>query len=149
MYRPWHVWKAVKRHGGGLVIRVVIADDHPHVRLALRHVLEIETDFEVVGEAHDGIRAVEMTEETSPNVVVLDYRMPRLNGLDAAREIGRRWPDVRLVMLSGEDDPDVAAQAAQAGVTSYVSKAGRPETLLSAMRDAASGSFATDDKRPA
>jgi DNA-binding NarL/FixJ family response regulator len=112
----------------------VIADDHPQVRLALRHVLEIESDFEVVGEAHNGADAVDMVEETNPTIVVLDYRMPRLNGLDAAREIGRRWPEVATIMLSGEDDPDVASEAQQAGVSSYVSKTERPESLLSEMR---------------
>ena len=129
------------------MIRVVIADDHPQVRVALRHVLEIETDFEVVGEAQDGVDAVEITEETHPNVVVLDYRMPRLNGIDAAREIGRRWPEVRMVMLSSEEDPQVASEAAQAGVISYVPKTGRPESLLSAMREAAA--HRRDEQRPA
>ncbi len=119
------------------MIRVVIADDHPQVRLALRHVLEIESDFEVVGEARNGVDAVEMAEETKPTIVVLDYRMPRLNGLDAARQIAVRCPDVATIMLSGEDDPTVASEAEQAGITSYVSKTERPESLLSAMREAA------------
>ena len=119
------------------MIRVVIADDHPQIRIALRHVLEIESDFEVVGEAHNGMDAVEMVEETNPTIVVLDCRMPRLNGLDAAREIGRRHPDVATIMLSGEDDPVMAEEAQEAGVTSFVSKADRPELLLSTLREVA------------
>jgi DNA-binding NarL/FixJ family response regulator len=131
------------------MIRVVIADDHPSVRTALRHVLEIEADFEVVGEAHDGAHAVEIAERTQPDLVVLDYRMPQLNGVDAAREILRRFPDVILVMLSGDEDATVATEAAEAGVASYVSKSDRPEELLVAMRRAAGGPDPSGARRPA
>ena len=119
------------------MIRVVIADDQPQIRLALRHVLETEGDFEVVGEAENGEGAVEVAARTRPNVVVLDYRMPHLNGLEAARQILERFPDVVLIMMSGDDDPVIASEAVEAGVTSYVSKTGRPEELLTAMRRAA------------
>lgn len=119
------------------MIRVVIADDHAQVRTALRRVLEIEADFEVVGEARDGEGAVQAAERTRPDLVVLDYRMPRLNGVDAAREIVRRLPDVALIMLSGDEDDEVATEAVRAGVSNYVSKSGAPEDLLTAMRRAA------------
>jgi DNA-binding NarL/FixJ family response regulator len=119
------------------VIRVLIADDHPQIRLALRHVLETEGDFEVVGEAENGATAVEMAARTRPNLVVLDYRMPHLNGLEAARRILERFPDVALIMMSGDDDPVIASEAVDAGVSTYVSKTGRPDELVSAMRRAA------------
>ena len=122
------------------MIRVVIADDHPQIRLALRQVLEVEGDFEVVGEAQNGADAVEVTTQTRPELVVLDYRMPRLNGVEAAREIRRRTPDVALVLLSGDEEPTVQSDAVDAGVSSYVSKSGRPEDLLEALREAAGGS---------
>ena len=129
------------------MIRVVIADDHPQVRVALRHVLEVEGDFEVVGEAGDGADAVEVAGRTQPDVVVLDYRMPQLNGVDAAREIGRQLPGVALIMLSGDDDEGIASQAADVGVASYLSKSQQPEELLMAMRRAAAEPG--DRRRPA
>src|SRR5688572_32572914 len=98
------------------MIRVVIADDHPHVRSALRHVLELESDFDVVAEAEDGQQAVEQVARTSPDLVLLDYRMPHLNGVQVAREIARRAPDTTMVMLTSEDDPRVRAEAANAGI---------------------------------
>jgi DNA-binding NarL/FixJ family response regulator len=122
---------------GSALIRVVIADDHPQVRSALRHVLELETDFEVVGEAEDGARALEEVVRTRPNLVLLDYRMPQLNGVQAAREIGHLAPETAMVMLTSEDDPEVRAQAADAGVARYMLKSGRADELLRTIRAAA------------
>jgi DNA-binding NarL/FixJ family response regulator len=122
------------------LIRVVIADDHPQVRSALRHVLELEPDFEVVGEAEDGARALEEVVRTRPNLVLLDYRMPQLNGVQAAREIGHVAPETAMVMLTSEDDPEVRAQAADAGVARYMLKSGRADELLRTIRAAATES---------
>ena len=121
---------------GSAVIRVVIADDHPQVRTALRHVLELESDFEVVGEAGDGIRALEEVGRTRPNLVLLDYRMPRLNGVEAARRIGHLAPETAMVMLTSEDDPRVRAEAANAGIIRYLLKSGRTDDLLRTLRAA-------------
>lgn len=118
------------------VIRVVIADDHPQVRSALRHVLELEADFEVVGEAEDGIRALEEVVRTRPNLVLLDYRMPQLNGVEAAQRIGDVAPETAMVMLTSEDDPRVRAEAANAGVARYLLKSGRADELLRTLRAA-------------
>jgi DNA-binding NarL/FixJ family response regulator len=125
---------------GSALIRVVIADDHPQVRSALRHVLELEPDFEVVAEAEDGARALEEVVRTRPNLVVLDYRMPQLNGVQAARQIGHVAPETAMVMLTSEDDPEVRAQAADAGVAHYMLKSGRAEELLRTIRAAAAES---------
>jgi DNA-binding NarL/FixJ family response regulator len=122
---------------GSALIRVVIADDHPQVRSALRHVLELEPDFEVVGEAEDGARALEEVVRTRPNLVLLDYRMPQLNGVQAARKIGDVAPETAMVMLTSEDDPEVRAQAADAGVARYMLKSGHADELLRTIRAAA------------
>ena len=116
------------------VIRVVIADDHPQVRSALRHVLELESDFEVVGEAEDGLRAFEEVVRTRPNLVLLDYRMPQLNGVEAAQRIGSVAPETAMVMLTSEDDPRVRAEAEDAGVVRYLLKSGRADELLRTLR---------------
>jgi len=119
------------------LIRVVIADDHPQVRSALRHVLELEPDFEVVGEAEDGVRALEEVERTRPDLVLLDYRMPHLNGVEAAQQISTMAPETTMVMLTSEDDPRVRADAANAGIKRYLLKSGRADELLRTIRAAA------------
>jgi DNA-binding NarL/FixJ family response regulator len=123
----------------GTVIRVVIADDHPHVRSAIRHVLELEDDFEVVAEAEDGVEAVEAVGRTRPDLLVLDYRMPRLNGLQVARQLASVAPQTAMVMLTSEDDPRVRAEASRAGVSRYLLKAGRADDLLRTLRGVGSG----------
>lgn len=124
---------------GLTVIRVVIADDHPHVRSALRHVLELEADFDVVGEAEDGVQAIEQVVRTGADLVVLDYRMPLLNGVQVAREIGRVAPRTAMVMLTSEEDPRVQAESEGAGVDRYLLKSGRADELLTTLRAAAEG----------
>lgn len=119
------------------MIRVVIADDHPSIRLALKQVLEEEGDFEVVGEAADGAEAVRAVAETRPQLVVLDYRMPRGNGLEAARAILQESPGITLVMMTGEEDPAIETEAAEAGVSSYLVKTGMPAEIVGALREAA------------
>lgn len=119
------------------MIRVVIADDHPQVRSALRHVLELESDFEVVAEAEDGAQAVDQVVRTTPDLVILDYRMPHLNGIQVARELGRKTPHTAMVMLTSEDDPSVKTEAENAGVHTYLLKSGRADELLSTLRAAA------------
>ncbi|MGH2692533.1 MAG: response regulator [Actinomycetota bacterium] len=119
------------------MIRVVIADDHPHVRSALRHVLELETDFQVVAEAEDGVQAVEQVVRTRPDLVILDYRMPQLDGVQVAREVARQAPATAMVMLTSEDDPRVRAAASTAGVDRYLLKSGRADELLRSLRAAA------------
>jgi DNA-binding NarL/FixJ family response regulator len=121
------------------VIRVVIADDHPHVRSALRHVLELEADFEVVAEAQNGMEAVIEVLRTRPDLVILDYRMPKLNGIEVAREIGREVPTTAMVMLTSEDDAVVRAEAASAGIARYLLKSGRADELVRTLRAASTG----------
>jgi DNA-binding NarL/FixJ family response regulator len=121
------------------VIRVVIADDHPQVRSALRHVLELESDFTVVAEAEDGSQAVEQIARTRPDLVILDYRMPHLNGVQVALEAGRHSPGTAMVMLTSEDDPRVRAEAASAGIARYLLKSGRADELVRSLRAAAEG----------
>lgn len=121
------------------MIRVVIADDHPQVRSALRHVLELESDFEVVAEAEDGVQAVDQVVRTRPDLVILDYRMPHLNGIQVARELGSKAPRTAMVMLTSEVDPSVKAEAENAGVHTYLLKSGRADELLSTLRAAARG----------
>ena len=117
-----------------LKTRVLIADDHPVVRRGLREVLDREADFEVVAEVDDGAAAVERALEEDVDLAVLDVSMPRLTGLQAAAELTRRRPDLRVLMLSMHDNEEYFFEALQAGASGYVLKSVVDRDLLEACR---------------
>ena len=114
-------------------MRILVVDDHPRVRAALRQTLELEPDLEVVAEATDGAGAVQMVEGFSPDVVIMDARMPVMGGPEATRRITKRWPDVRVVALSSSGDMSSVAEMLDAGACGYVLKGGPPRQLLEAL----------------
>lgn len=116
------------------MIRVVIADDHPLIRLAVRRSLEVERDVQVVGEAVNGKEAVERVGDERPDVVILDHRMPVLDGLQAAREIGESFPEVGMILLTGEEDRRIEAEATRAGIRGFLLKTQPVERLVRAIR---------------
>jgi DNA-binding NarL/FixJ family response regulator len=87
-----------------MMVRILLADDHSMVRAGVRHILNAEPDLTVVAEAADGAEAVELARTTTPDLAVLDISMPRMTGLQAAREITHRAPSVRTLMLSMHDN---------------------------------------------
>jgi DNA-binding NarL/FixJ family response regulator len=100
---------------------VLLADDHTRLREALRDLLE-ETGFEVVGESGDGADAVAMARQLEPDIVVIDLRMPVLNGLDATRLIKDARPATQVVVLSAFESPELERQALDAGAYAYLDK---------------------------
>jgi DNA-binding NarL/FixJ family response regulator len=118
--------------------RVLLADDHTLVRRGLRMILEAEPDLQVVAEAGDGAEAV--TRASGADLAVLDVSMPRMTGLQAALEIGRKHPSVRSVLLSMHSNEQYLCEAAQAGASGYVLKSAVDEELVSTCRAAAQGS---------
>jgi DNA-binding NarL/FixJ family response regulator len=106
----------------GVVIRVVLADDHNLVRAGIRLLLERIQDVEVVGEASDGRSALELITREKPDVALLDIGMPELNGLEAADRVSRQAPQTRLVILSMHASETYVAQALKLGVAGYVLK---------------------------
>ena len=121
-------------------IRVLVADDHGIVRKGLRFVLERQEDLEVIGEAGDGREAVRICEQSSPNVVVMDIAMPQLNGLDAAAQILRHSPEIKVIILSMHADEDYLVRALNAGVEAYLLKDSAELDLVRAVRAVAQGS---------
>ena len=120
-------------------IRVVIADDHELVRAALRMVLEVEDDIELVGEARDGAEAVGLVRELNPDVVLMDIRMPNVDGLEATRRILRDASTTRVVILTTFDLDEYVYRALQAGASGFVLKDIPPEQLVASVRSAAAG----------
>lgn len=124
---------------GAMRIRVLLADDHTVVRFGLRMLLESAEDMEVVGEAANGREAVELAQQFSPNVAVLDVVMPQLNGLDAARRIAREAPRTKCLILSTYSHDHFLEQAITAGVSGYLTKETAASELLRAIRAVVSG----------
>jgi DNA-binding NarL/FixJ family response regulator len=117
-----------------LKTRILLADDHAVVRRGLRLVLDGEPDLEVVAEAGDGAEAVERAVREDVHLAVLDVTMPRMTGIQAAREISRRCPDVRTLILSMHDNEQYFFEALKAGASGYVLKSAADRDLVEACR---------------
>ncbi len=121
------------------MIRVVIADDDPMVRLGLRTIIDHEDDLNVVGEAEDGEEAVRLVGELDPDLVLMDIRMPKRDGLDATREITQRSERPRVVILTTFELDEYVYEAMRAGATGFLLKRVPPAELLDAVRLAVNG----------
>ena len=117
-----------------LVTGVLIADDHPIVRHGLRDLLDAEADFRVVAEVDDGRQAVERALRDDIDLVILDVTMPRMTGLQAARELSRRRPELRTLMLSMHENEQFLFEALRAGASGYVLKTAVDRDLVQACR---------------
>jgi DNA-binding NarL/FixJ family response regulator len=120
-------------------IRVLLADDHTIVRQGVRMCLEALGDIDVVAEAEDGQTAVQLALQLRPDVAVVDLTMPRLNGVDAIRQIKRDAPEVEVVVLSVHDSEAYVVQALRAGAAGYVLKRNAATELVAAIRAAQEG----------
>jgi DNA-binding NarL/FixJ family response regulator len=119
--------------------RILLADDHAIVRRGLRLMLEDEADLTVVAEAGDGAEAVELALQEEIDLAILDVAMPRLTGIQAARQIGAHRPGVRVLILSMHDNEQFFFEALQAGAAGYVLKSSAHEDLVAACRAAMRG----------
>ncbi len=115
-------------------IRIVIADDHQIVRQGLRVLLEKEPDMQVVGEAEDGPSTVRMAKELAPHVILMDIKMPDLNGIEATRQILSDLPDVKIIALSMYPDQRFVTNMLRSGARGYVLKDCAFEELIQAIR---------------
>jgi DNA-binding NarL/FixJ family response regulator len=120
-------------------IRIFLADDHHLVRFGLRLLLESESEFEVVGEAGDGIEAAEAAVRLRPDVMIVDMVLTSLQGPEVMREVKRRLPDVKIVALSMYDTEAYVTEALRAGASAYVLKKSTAEDLVQAVRKVLDG----------
>ncbi|MFN2131311.1 MAG: response regulator [Anaerolineae bacterium] len=123
-------------------IRVLVADDHEVVREGTRRMLEREPDIQVVGEAQDGAEAVRLVDELHPDIVVLDVRMPGLNGIEATQRIKDAHPDVRVLVFTAHNDDRYVFPLLDAGANGYVLKTTGQRDLVKAIRDVHRGQTA-------
>jgi DNA-binding NarL/FixJ family response regulator len=123
---------------GKKTIRVLLVDDQPAVRQGLQIRLVLEPDVEVVGEAGDGAGAISLAQSLRPDVILMDVRMPGMDGISAVRTLRAVAPESAVVILSLYDDASTRAGAEEAGAAAFVAKHQVEETLLAAIRRAAS-----------
>lgn len=127
-------------------IRIVLADDHPLTRVGIRDYLLKETDFELVGEAADGIEAGKLIEREKPDVALLDIRMPGESGVSLARRVRETAPSTAVVMLTSYDAQQYVLSSLRAGAKGFVLKTATPEELAGAIRIVASGGLYLDSE---
>ena len=119
--------------------RILLADDHTLVRQGLRRILEEQADWQVVAETGNGLDAVKLASELQPDVVILDIGMPQLNGLEAARQIAKKLPAARVLMLSMHADEVHITKAVEAGASGYLVKDSADSELVKAVSATAQG----------
>jgi len=122
-----------------MTIRVVLADDEQLLRAGFRMILDAHQDFEVVAEAGDGRAAILAAEEHRPDVVIMDVRMPEMDGVAATEIITQRWPEVRVLILTTFDLDEYAFAGLRAGASGFLLKNAPPAELVSAIRTVAAG----------
>ncbi|HWK21677.1 MAG TPA: response regulator transcription factor [Ureibacillus sp.] len=121
------------------MIRVLIADDHHVVRRGLLFFLKTQKDIEVIGEAKNGIEAVELVASLQPDIVLMDLVMPEMDGIQATKKIKAKWPNVHILMLTSFSDKDHVLPAMEAGAAGYQLKDIEPDELVNSIRQIISG----------
>lgn len=119
-----------------MTVTILLADDHPLVRRGLKNLLETEAGFSVVGEAEDGLQAIQLVEKFQPVILVVDLMMPNVNGLEVLRQVSRRSPKTRMIVLSMQSAEPYVVEAFRSGAVGYVLKDSAPDELINAIRQA-------------
>jgi DNA-binding NarL/FixJ family response regulator len=127
-----------------VMIRIVLADDHPIVRDGLRKLLSLEDDIEVVGEASDGREAVQVVQQLRPDIVILDLRMPNMDGLSALQAVQALDPRPKVIVLTASEDKNEFVQAMKLGCQGIVLKQTAPELIVKSIRKVYSGEIWLD-----
>lgn len=128
------------------MIKVLLAEDQVMVRQGLKAMIETDDHIRVTGEASHGKEAIELCERQSFDVAVLDIRMPEMDGIETARHIHARWPEMKLLMLTTFDDQDYVMDALKIGVSGYMLKSGDTESLIRSIKSAHAGGLTLEDQ---
>ncbi|MBP2018735.1 two-component system response regulator NreC [Symbiobacterium terraclitae] len=120
-------------------IRVLLVDDHAILREGIRYLLSASGEVQVIGEAQDGVEALEMVEKLKPDAVLMDIAMPRMNGIEATKELKKRHPDLPVLILSMYDSEEYVLPILRAGAAGYVLKRAAAQELVSALKAVTSG----------
>lgn len=123
------------------ITKVIIADDHPLVRDSIALLLRKQSDFEVIGQAENGEDAVKLVGELSPHVIIMDIEMPKMDGLEATRQIKAAHPEVSVLVLTVHDDDEYVSALLDAGAAGYMLKSVYGEELIQAIRTVRLGEF--------
>jgi DNA-binding NarL/FixJ family response regulator len=129
----------LKNEGSSPLKRLLIADDHALVREGMRAMLASEQNLEVVGEAENGREALQLCRELRPDLILMDVRMPEMDGLAATQEIKGEYPETRILILTTHESPEYLMDAIRAGASGYVLKDSTKQRLLDAVRRVISG----------
>ena len=129
---------------GHKLTRLAIVDDHELARASLQNMLSDEPDIEVVGEAANGREALLLCSRLRPDLVLMDVRMPEMDGLAATRELKRRYPQISVIMLTMHENPDYLFEALKAGAAGYVLKDAPQEAVVEAVRQVREGESPLD-----
>ena len=119
--------------------RILLADDHGILRAGLRNLLNAEPDFEVVGEAADGIQALEMTEQTHPDLILMDINMPNMSGIEMLQQLRAKQNATKVLMLTVHEDEGLLKKAIRAGASGYLVKRAAESDLINAIRTVMQG----------
>jgi DNA-binding NarL/FixJ family response regulator len=130
----------------GTPSRIVVADDHALIREALTRTIDEQPDLEAIGEATDGLEALELCRRFQPELVLMDVLMPRMDGLEATRRIKREFPRIIVLVLTAVEDPDYLSKALEAGAAGYVQKGATTQETIGAVRKVLEGESSIDEK---
>jgi len=126
-------------------IRVLVVDDHPLFRQGVKLTLEAAKDIEVIGEAPDGQRAIQMAEALAPDIMLVDINLPGLNGLEVTRVVRRRQPQIAVLILTVYEDDEQLFNATKVGAAAYSAKDISPDRLMEMVREVAEGHYPIND----
>jgi DNA-binding NarL/FixJ family response regulator len=120
-------------------ITIVLADDHRVVHEGLRSLIEAEPDLTVIGEANDGLEAMRLTENLQPNVLLVDLAMPGLNGLEVTRQVRKKFPHIRIIVLSMHANEAYVVEALRSGAGGYILKESSVAEVIKGIREVSAG----------
>jgi DNA-binding NarL/FixJ family response regulator len=119
--------------------RILIVDDHPALRERLRSLLSLYQEFDIIGEAGDGLEAIDSVNRFHPDLVLMDITMPRMGGLAATREIKQKWPETKILIFTVHNISEYQTAALEAGANGYILKDSPSAKLIQAIKDILDG----------